>query len=325
MRLIEYFSTFDHVPAVPILGYPALAPLRLNSSTCLLEPSKHVKVVEYIRREFDVDALLPLLDLTVEAEALGATVQYREADAPQIGKTVDVKGVRRTHDKARMPIMVRAAKKIRELSRDMSTGFYVTGPFTIVGQVIGLMNLLKLMPTEPETLLPILDLAEETASEYARQLEEAGVDFIVVAEPSSSLISVSQFNEFSKPHLRRLIQSTSIDVILHICGRSRHILAEMVNTGAAGISIDQNIPMVDAAKATPSNIMVFGNYSPVNLMQEEPSTIRVNVLRMLSDVKDKRNVVSSTGCDIPSRTPTANIKAFIEASKSIRREQQANR
>ncbi|MGQ9781277.1 MAG: uroporphyrinogen decarboxylase family protein [Nitrososphaeria archaeon] len=319
MRLIEYFSRFDRVPAVPILGYPALVPLGLTSSSCLLEPSEHAKVVEYIVREFDVDASLPLLDLTVEAEALGAKVEYRDIDAPQIGKIVNADYILQKENPVRMPIMVKAAKKIKGLSKDLPTGFYVTGPFTIVGQVIGIMNLFKLISTGPRTLPPILDAATETVSEYARQLEEAGVDFIVIAEPSSSLISVIQFKEFSEPYLEKLIRSTHIDMVLHICGRSRHLLSEMDKTGAAGISIDQNIPMEYAVSIMPEDIMVFGNYSPVNLMQEDPSTIKANVFKMLSNIGDRRNAVSSTGCDIPSRTPAENIKAFIEASKSIRR------
>jgi len=321
MELLTYFMKFDRVPVVPILGYPALISLNQTSSISLLEPEKHAKVVKYISEEYGTDALLPLLDLTVEAETLGVEVGYREIDAPRISRTIDIKEVRRRKSNGRIPIMAETVGAIKKISGNLPVGFYVTGPFTIAGQVIGIANLLKFILTNPTTLPPLLDIVVETSIEYANKLNDSGADFIVIAEPSSSLISVSQFREFSKPYLRRLTKALDIGMVLHICGRSRHLLAEMIETGAAGISIDQNIPMLDAVSMAPKDILVFGNYSPVNLMMEDPATIRINVLNMLGSVKDRKNVVSSTGCDIPSKTPPENIRAFIETSKSIRRVQ----
>jgi uroporphyrinogen decarboxylase len=319
MKLLTYFKKFDRVPVVPILGYPALIPLNQTSSISLLKPEKHAKVVEYIAEEYGTDALLPLLDLTVEAEALGVEVGFREIDAPKINKTIDIGEVHKRKSDGRIPVMAKTVRTIKKISGNLPVGFYVTGPFTVAGQVIGITNLLKFILTNPEALPPLLDTVVETSIEYAKKLEDSGADFIVIAEPSSSLISVSQFREFSKPYLRRLTKAVDAGMVLHICGRSRHLLTDMAETGAAGISIDQNIPMLEAVSIVPENILVFGNYSPVNLMMEDPETIRTNVLKMLSPVKDKKNVVSSTGCDIPSKTPSENIRAFVETSKSIRR------
>ena len=319
MKLLTYFTKFDRVPVVPILAYPALIPLNQTSSISLQEPEKHAKVVEYIAKEYETDALLPLLDLTVEAEVLGVEAGYRENDAPQINNTIDIGKIQEKKSVGRIPIMAKTVKAIKKISGNLPVGFYVTGPFTIAGQVIGITNLLKFILTNPTALPPLLDTMVETSIEYAKRLEDAGIDFVVIAEPSSSLISVNQFKEFSKPYLRRLTKAVDVEMVLHICGRSRHLLTEMIETGAAGISIDQNIPMQDAVSIAPKNILVFGNYPPVNLMMEDPATIKTNVLNMLSPVKDKKNVVSSTGCDIPSKTPSENIKAFVETSKSIRR------
>jgi len=319
MKLLTYFTKFDRVPVVPILAYPALIPLNQTSSISLLEPENHAKVVEYIAKEYGTDALLPLLDLTVEAEVLGVEVGYREIDAPQINKTIDIGEVQEKKSNGRIPIMAKTVKAIKKISGNLPVGFYITGPFTIAGQVIGITNLLKFTLTNPKALPPLLDIVVETSIEYAKRLKDSGTDFIVIAEPSSSLISVSQFREFSRPYLRRLTKAVDVEMVLHICGRSRHLLTEMIETEAAGISIDQNIPMLDAVSIAPKNILVFGNYPPVNLMMEDPATIKANVLNMLSPVKDKKNVVSSTGCDIPSKTPSENIRAFVETSKNIRR------
>ena len=319
MKLLTYFAEFDRIPVIPILGYPALIPLNQTTSISLLEPEKHAKVVEYIAKEYCTDALLPLLDLTVEAEVLGAEVEYREIDAPQINKTIDIGEVREKKLNGRIPIMTKTVKAIKKISNNLPVGFYVTGPFTVAGQLIGITNLLKSILTNPKSLLLLLDTVVNTSIRYTKQLKDAGTDFIVIAEPTSSLISVSQFREFSKPYLRKLTKTVEAEIVLHICGRSRHLLTDMIETGAAGISIDQNIPLLDAVSIAPKDILVFGNYPPVNLMMEDPATIKTNVLNMLSPVRDRKNVVSSTGCDIPSKTPSENIMVFVETSKNIRR------
>jgi len=275
--------------------------------------------VSYIRREYSIDALLPLLDLTVESEVLGVKVRYRETEAPQIEKNILVKDIGADKSKGRISILVKTIEMMRKLSNELPTGFYITGPFTIVGQIIGITNLLKFTLTSPEVLQSVLDKVTEISLHYSKELEEAGANFIVIAEPSSSLISVPQFKEFSKPYLKKVIRNLRTEVILHICGRSKHLLKEMVETEAAGISIDQNIPLIDAVSTLPSNMLIFGNYAPVDLMLEHPSTIRENVLKMLEPVKKEKNIVSSTGCDVPSKTPAENIVTFVETSKSVKR------
>jgi len=319
MRLYDYFSSFERVPAVPIVGYPVLVSQNLDTHDCLMDPEKHAKVVEYVKTELDIDALLPLLDLTVEAEALGATVNYHGHDPPEIQSTVDVDNILRVQRCGKIPAMLKTAKKMLSLANDLLVGFFVTGPFTATGQTIGLERLLKLILREPDKLLQLIQIVTEICFEYAKDLEDAGVDFIVIADPSSSLVSKAQFEEFSKPYLTQISKGLTIDSVLHVCGRSKHLLEDMVETGAAAISIDQNISLEHAVSATPKDVIIFGNYDPAKLLVEDPLTIRKKVIDMLTSVKHRRNVVSSTGCDVPPKTPLENVKIFIQTSKSIMR------
>ena len=319
MKLYECFSVFERMPVVPLVGYPALSQLGLTTPSCLLHPEKHVKVVEYIKRELNVDALLPLLDLTVEAEALGSKVVYPEYDAPIISKSIEIDNVGKKQTRGRIPLMVKTAEKMKVVREELPLGFYITGPFTVAGQNIGLRNIVKLAVKNPEVLPPLLETVTGTCLEYAMELEDAGVDFIVITEPSSGLISLNQFRAFSKPYLKTISEAINIDIVLHICGKSKHLLKDMPETSCTGISIDHKIPLEDTVSTVPNHILVFGNYPSANLMFENPSTIKTNVIKMLTPVKDRKNIVSSTGCDIPSKAPIDNIRTFIQVSKSITR------
>jgi uroporphyrinogen-III decarboxylase len=40
---------------------------------------------------------------------------------------------------------------------------------------------------------------------------------------------------------------------------------------------------------------------------------------MLEPVKEHKNIIASTGCDIPAKTPPENIKTFIQTAKNTKR------
>jgi uroporphyrinogen decarboxylase len=315
-NLKEYFMSFERFPVIPILGYPALPALNISTQECLFSPEKHCKVAKYLLQEYEVDAILPLLDLTVEAEALGAQVKYTAYEAPQIAEHAENITSRETE---KMKAYIQTVEKLRGISRGTPVGAYVTGPFTAAGQVIGIQKLIKQVYIQEEMAKETLERVVETIQGYGEKIEEAGADFIIVAEPTSSLLSPEQFKKHSKPYIKKVIGALKIETILHICGKARHLLKEVQETGAAGVSVDQNIPLQEAAKTLPENILILGNYPPTNLAHEKPSIIKENVEKMLEPVKEHKNIIASTGCDIPAKTPPENIKTFIQTAKNTKR------
>ena len=154
--------------------------------------------------------------------------------------------------------------------------------------------------------------------DYAKRLKDTGLDFLVIADPTPSLISPKQFDDFAKGPLVDVVKAFSGDVILHICGRSGHLLKQMAETGAAGVSIDENVRLATAVSTLPSNIAILGNYSPTKLAHQTPDQIRAEVSEMLSSVHDGK-IVASTGCDISASTPELNIQTFIRTAKAFER------
>jgi uroporphyrinogen decarboxylase len=323
MTLLRYFGSLDRVGVVPILGYAGLKIDGLTSEECLLNPRLHANLVRTNLQHFHPDAVLPLLDLTVEAESYGVQPVFNNNEAPRIERHLSLERAAHLEPSEtqtdRMSIMIETARLISKETKDVPKGFFVTGPFTLAGQIVGILDLMKGISFSEPTISPLLERSTQTIVNYSRYLEAAGVDFLVIADPTSSLISPKQFSEFAEVPIRKIVKSFSKDVILHICGRSGHLLRQMVDTGVAAISIDQNIKLVDAVKTVPNNILIFGNYSPTNFMLEKPETIRAHVETMLSEVSEAENVVASTGCDIPSSCPAENIEAFIQTVKTFKK------
>jgi uroporphyrinogen decarboxylase len=320
MELLDYFESLGRTGAAPILGYPGARALGLSAMECLLNPELHAKVARHNVEKFGPDVALPLLDLTVEAEAFGAKPIFEGAEAPSIGATPSLEEAAEAPvlEPPRARSMVEAARTMSERIKGVPNGFFVTGPFTVAGQVIGIENLLKGAFKGEQKVLKLLDSCTEVVTGYSKALDAAGVDFLVMADPSSSLISPALFEKLSKPRILKIRSAVSSGVVLHICGRSGHLVKQMAETGVAGISLDENVKLADALASVPSSFLVFGNYSPTNLLFETPLQIASNVRMMLEQVKGSKNVVGSTGCDMPPSTPSENIEAFVRAVKSFR-------
>jgi len=319
MTLREYFKSFDRFNVVPILGYAGLKIGGLNAQQCLHDPKLHAELVKSNLKHFEPDAVISLMDLTVEAESYGIKPQFKDYDPPEIRTHIPLDKVTEPQRSgARIDIMVEAARQISQQVKDIPTGFFVTGPFTLAGQIVGLEPLLMGLYQSRETTSKLIENCTEMIIDYVKRLEETGISFLVLADMSSSLISPKDFEQSVKTPISRVVKEFSNDVVLHMCGRTSHLLKHLGETGAAAISIDQNVPLPNAVEAVPSEMLVFGNYSPVGLMSENTSTITSNVTRMVSAVNPV-NVIASSGCDIPSQTPPENIKTFIQAVKSYKK------
>ena len=319
MALSEYFSGLDHTGVVPILGYPGLNIERATVRECLLDPKLHTQMIRTVLEHFFPDVALPLLDLTVEAECYGLRAEYSLHEPPQLRKTIPLPlWVDEKPDGGRISLMVETARQMVNQIRNVPVGFYVTGPFTLAGQVVGLQNLFIGLIKDREKVLNVVNSCTATVVDYTRRLKETGLDFLVIADPTPSLISPKQFDDFAKGPLVDVVKAFSGDVILHICGRSGHLLKQMAETGATGVSIDENVRLATAVNTLPSNMAILGNYSPTKLAHQTPDQIRTEVNEMLSSVHDGQ-IVASTGCDISASTPELNIQTFIRTAKAFER------
>lgn len=319
MNFYAYFLEFPRFPVVPIVGYPVLRLLNLTARKCLLEdPGAHAELIQHACRILETDACLSLLDLTIEAELLGAPVEFSDHDAPRIVRKLDIDHIRRIDNLGRVPLMIETIKRA-SASCEKPLGSFVTGPFTVLCQVLGIERVMLHLARRSERIFSILDLITDICVEYAGGLVEAGADFLMIAEPTSSLLSRDLFEAFSKPYLEVLCKEVKADTILHICGKAGHLLKNIAGLKISGVSIDQNIPLEEASAELPKNMLIFGNYNPVNLLLKSPEEIKTDVPKMLEPVMHDKRVVASTGCDIPSAAPIENIKTFVQASRSIPR------
>ena len=73
---------------VPILSFPSTQMLGITVKELLEIPEMQVKGMKTIAESCNIGASLNMMDLSVEAEAFGAELQFRDDDVPSVRKGI---------------------------------------------------------------------------------------------------------------------------------------------------------------------------------------------------------------------------------------------
>jgi len=274
---------------------------------------------------YGFDCVVVPYDLGVEAEALGAKLNtYADAE-DLLYPTLREKPVTRADDirvpddlenAARIPVVCEALRLLKaELGDRAAVGTYVLGPFTLAGQIMDLNRLLKMPLREADEVARILSRLSEVIIAVAGIYKRAGADYITIREmgTSADILSPRVFRTQVKPHLIRIFQNVERPSVLHICGNTNAIVADMLECGASAISVDQKNNLVETRQKLGPDALILGNIDPYNvLVLGNPDGVRVAVRNSVA------NGASAVwpGCDIWPTAPAENMRTFVDAIKS---------
>ncbi len=264
------------------------------------------------------------------AEAMGAKVCYPdyaisyllEPAIKSIDEVESLKIVNPLED-GKIPILLEALKLTKDaLINDVDVSASMSGPFSVAASVVGTENLLKWMIRYPKKVHTLMEIVAESNNRYIEEVAKLGIS-ISFADPvsSTSLISPKQFREFSLPALQKNInkikEKTGSSPGIHICGKSRDIWEDVVNTGISNFSIDNIEDIEEAKKVMGDRVVITGNVPPVDVMYAgTKKDIFKSVKQCIKKGYDsKKGYILSTGCQIPMHTPIENIQAFMDAGK----------
>lgn len=307
---------------IPLMGQPGA---RLTNSTLkqnLFNPALQVESISRLVDKFKPDAAFFIMDLSVEAGALGLQVLYPASAIPTVEshpvKTLadlDPFRVVDPLEDARVLSYIRTmelmAKRLPVLK-----GGYVIGPFTLAGLLMGVSDLAMATVTDPDLVYAVVQFSADISRRYANALCEAGADIIAVLEPTATLLSPQAFEMFCGPQVYKVIKDIPAMTVLHICGRTGHLVPNMCHTGFQGLSLDAPVDLVEAARIAGPDIVVMGNIEPAAVMaQGTPDDVRKRVRGIRAAMDSRPNFILSTGCDIPHDTPFENIEAFMEEGR----------
>jgi len=308
---------------IPLLGAPGVALSKTTLKENLIDSEVQYKTLSMLIDKFCPDGIFPMMDLSVEVEALGLKLKFPENAHPLVTKDlvknrVDLKILRDNWHgiTGRMRVFIEVMERIAK-KYSIIKGGYVIGPFTMAGELMGAHDIATKVMLDPELVFELVNFSLEVIGEYAYALFNAGADTIAVLEPLAVILSSKKYKEFSLYPFKKLVSNlNNKPLILHICGNTNHLIKTMLNSDAIGLSLDSVMNFEKLKKIIPEEITLIGNLDPIKIfLQSTPQEVMRATKSLKENMKDIKNFILSSGCDIPLNTPLENIEAFMKAAR----------
>lgn len=308
--------------AMPIMTHPGIELLGRRVLDAVTDGRVHFEAIEALNERFPQSAgCTVIMDLTVEAEAFGASLHFADDEVPSVvGRLVsnldEVKALEvPSLDAARVPEYLRANRLAAErIDKPVFAG--CIGPYSLAGRLFDMTEIMMGIYTEPETVNLLLEKCTEFIRNYCLALRECGVAGVIMAEPAAGLLPDEECMRYSSVYVKRIVeavQGDSFAVILHNCGNTGHCTQAMVATGAKAYHFGNKIDMLDALRECPADVLVMGNLDPVGIFRNAtPQQMETVTRDLLNRAAGYPNFVISSGCDTPPQVPFENIEAFYK-------------
>lgn len=217
--------------------------------------------------------------------------------------------------RARMPVVDEAFKILLEDGR-FAVGAWQLGPFTLAGQIIELGLLLKGAKKNREAVEAFLTKMTDVVIENIKHYESLGVDYLNIREMGSGtdLLSPKMWKDLIKPHMVRIFSELKSPAVLHICGSTDLIVAQMNECGADALSFDQKNTLTTSREVVGNDVILLGNFDPYGTLvqMENPADVEAVVKKCIDDGVD----AVWPGCDLWPDVKLENVKAWVDTSRT---------
>jgi uroporphyrinogen decarboxylase len=291
------------------------------AAACQIEAQSH----------YGYDAVFAVLDLTLEAEAVGGGIRWNHGGYPTVLRPpcspeddfarLPIPDPRSA---GRLPMLLEMVGALRDACRDdvLVVGL-VQGPMTLAVQFLGMEKALYLAADDPERFLQLLDYATAAGRAFALAQIAAGAHLVMVFEPAAcpEVVPLGVFREMIAPRLAGLFaafkQAGAMGNWLHIAGRAGSILPAYAALGADVGNFDYCVdPQALLAALDGSRLCLGGNLKPLSFVTDGPSEIEREASALLTLFQRRGGFILSSGCEIPPESREANVAALVRAAHS---------
>ncbi len=266
-------------------------------------------------------AALPL-DMCVEAEALGAQVDFRENglyEFPRVARplfsSVKEFTTETTEDteilkRGRIATVCTTIARLKaDIGAEAVIGGILPGPFTLLLFLVEPGTLFTEMKRTPQTVHDALIHLSSFISQIGHAYRSAGADFLTIHDMGGSpgFLGPKRFADFVLPAQQHLIAALPAPRVLSVCGNTNDVMHLLAQSGAEAISVDQTNNL-SASRAALPHTLLFGNLDPVEMLSRGD---QAQVQAAAEQVRATGVDALWPGCDLYPPTPLENLKALL--------------
>lgn len=310
--------------ALPVLSFPAVQKMGITVRELVESSAQQARAMKIVADEVPALASVSLMDLSVEAQAFGASVRFSDHEVPTIigqlvsdADSAEALAVPAVGD-GRTGVCVEAIRLAKQQITDRPVLAGVIGPYSLAGRLCDVTEVMFLCYDEPDMVHTVLRKATDFLIRYCLAFRDAGADGVVMAEPLAGLLSPDLSAEFSIPYVRQIIEAVQTDsfaVVYHNCGNAViQMLDQIFSLNAAAYHFGNAVSMRDVLNAAPKTALCMGNIDPAAQFAEgTPESIAQATRALMRTCGSEPNFLPSSGCDIPPHASWENIHAFFHA------------
>jgi len=321
----------NHVPVIPqVMGHTAL--LAGESVQRYATDALTMYRCQMAAREFyGYDAVFAAADHSIEAEALGSILHYKQSNYPALARPVleeithwEKLSLPDPHRHGRMPVTVEACRMLhRSLGEQILVVAKIMGPMSIAGQVLGLEKLLASIVEHPPAVRELLQFTTEVATVYGKALLQAGAQVILVYDPiaSQEIIPINMFQQMELPNLKRLftcLKAAGSQIIWFQMWSTARFFPIIHEMSVDMVTIGNNLDLAEAMASLPG-LLITGNIAPFAFVEENAAEIEQLADNCLASVaEEQKRYILGAGCEIPLEARPENILALVKTVKKVR-------
>jgi len=330
-RVLRLFSKekIDRVPVFSGMGNVTVHGLEKHGwkfADIHVDPRKMATMAASTFELFGFECAVVPFDLGVEAEALGAGVNFYSHHTDIVYPTISDKVAEKVKDlnlqipsdlskAGRIPLVTEAIRLLKEeLGEQVAIGAHVLGPYTLAGQLVDHGDLAKMSIKKTDTVKEILDALAGVLVDILGIYKDAGADYVNVREmgAASEILSPRMFKLLIQPPLERIFAAIASPNILHICGDTDDIVELMAQCGADALSVEQKNHVAESRKKIGSDMPLLGNIDAYGVLVEgKPEDVENAVKEAIENGVD----AIWPGCDIWPTVPKENMEALLDATR----------
>jgi len=262
------------------------------------------------------------LDLCVEAEALGAEVDFRadstRLELPRVARPLFASSehVDSLHaGDGRVPLVCESIDLLRkDIGEEVVIGAFVPGPFTLLSLLVRPEALMLDLMRNPVSVHAALEIMAEGVIRSGLAYQQAGADMLTVHEMGGSpgVLGPKRFEAFVLPALQKVLAALPRPRVLSVCGNTNAAMPLLAQAGAEALSVDQLNDIASSRAALPEALL-FGNLDPVGVLTNgSPDAVRQAASAAVAAGVD----AIWPGCDLYPLTPVENLKAMVSMAQN---------
>ncbi|KPL15347.1 MAG: hypothetical protein AMS26_07860 [Bacteroides sp. SM23_62] len=298
------------------------------------DPQKIANAFIQSVEKYQYDGILVDVDTVTLAGAVGVPVDFPEHEPARSNrgclndlKEVDDLGEPEISKNERIQIWLEA---VRILVQYFGKEILIRGncdqaPFSLASMMRTpagwMLDLLD--PENQERVHRLLSYCLEAGRQFMQLMAGTGAHLLSNGDSPAGpeMISPEMYREFAMPYEARMVETASklgLGYILHICGNTGLILADMVETGADGVELDHKTDALLARDITSNRCCFIGNIDPSGVLAlGDQQTVATKTKELLALFGRTRGFILNAGCAIPAETPPENIRTMIRTAREF--------